>query len=493
MGNTEDIGYHWTPIADLPERWRELASPELASFAPIWLEYKQTLQGSTSLNEFTDKMKRAWSIETGIIENTYTLDRGITQTLIDHGLRAELVPHGATDKPPEQLVRILRDHESVIDGVFDFIAQRRQLSTSYIKELQQAITRSQQTTEAVDQFGNVQEVELLKGAWKKMPNNPTRPDGLIHQYCPPEQVASEMDRLVELHLLHQESQVPPEVEASWLHHRFTQIHPFQDGNGRVARSLASLVLIQAEWFPLIVDRDARAIYIDALEAADDGDLAPLVLAFSRQQLHSMRQAFSLAGDLIADRLGLQLVLKAALEELRARNDLPNQERMNAVHSLAVKMIDFTQGYLGGISGALNTEFHKMGRDYKSDSLTGEGSVECRFEPQVALIAKQLGYSANTAAYHRCVRLRITWERQADIILSIHSLGKMFIGVLAATAFMVYRDKGKEQENTISDQVVLTEDVFQFSYLDNYDNLGPRFQQWLEHVTVAAMLHWREHL
>ena len=32
-----------------------------------------------------------------------------------------------------------------------------------------------------------------------------------------------------------------EIEATWLHHRFTQIHPFQDGNGRVARALASLV------------------------------------------------------------------------------------------------------------------------------------------------------------------------------------------------------------------------------------------------------------
>jgi len=27
-----------------------------------------------------------------------------------------------------------------------------------------------------------------------------------------------------------QEQCPPEIEAAWLHHRFTQIHPFQDGN-----------------------------------------------------------------------------------------------------------------------------------------------------------------------------------------------------------------------------------------------------------------------
>jgi Fic family protein len=45
------------------------------------------------------------------------------------------------------------------------------------------------------------------------------------------------------------------VQAAWLHHRFTQIHPFADGNGQVARAIASLVFIEAGWFPLILKRD----------------------------------------------------------------------------------------------------------------------------------------------------------------------------------------------------------------------------------------------
>ena len=54
--------------------------------------------------------------------------------------------------------------------------------------------------------------------------------------------------------------VPVEVEAAWLHHRFTQIHPYQDGNGRVARALASLLFIKAGWFPVVVTRDDSAVH-----------------------------------------------------------------------------------------------------------------------------------------------------------------------------------------------------------------------------------------
>ena len=49
----------------------------------------------------------------------------------------------------------------------------------------------------------------------------------------------------ETHRQHTAQRVPPDASAAWLHHRFVQIHPFQDGNGRLAEAISSLVLIQA--------------------------------------------------------------------------------------------------------------------------------------------------------------------------------------------------------------------------------------------------------
>jgi Fic family protein len=68
-----------------------------------------------------------------------------------------------------------------------------------------------------------------------------------------------------------------------LHHAFTQIHPFEDGNGRVARALASLIFLKPSWFPVVVTRDDREKYIEALERADSGELRPLVALFVQSQ------------------------------------------------------------------------------------------------------------------------------------------------------------------------------------------------------------------
>ena len=116
--------------------------------------------------------------------------------------------------------------------------------------LRHGVIAHQETVEGIDSLGRIASIPLLRGAYKKLPNNPLRQDGTVHEYCPPEQVDSEMDRLIALHHQHQNNGVPPEVEAAWLHHRFAQIHPFQDGNGRIARALATLVLVKAGWFPL---------------------------------------------------------------------------------------------------------------------------------------------------------------------------------------------------------------------------------------------------
>ena len=238
------VKYRWSPIKDWVEGWQELAMEELEGLAGIWKEQRGRLEHSSELKEFNKRLQRQWAIETGILENLYTLDRGITQLLIERGIKASLIPHGTSDRPVSHVVDLIKDQHEVVKGLFDFVGQTRQLSTSYIKEIHQALTAHQECVEARDPEGRYLQVPLRRGVWKQRPNNPQREDGSVHEYCPPEHVASEMDRLMEMHEDHLEQGVPPEVEAAWFHHRFTQIHPFQDGNGRVARALATLVFLR---------------------------------------------------------------------------------------------------------------------------------------------------------------------------------------------------------------------------------------------------------
>ena len=293
------VGHSWRPIDDLPEDWQRLVDSDLHSLADYWNENRDRPGAEGAIAGFNERLKREWAIETGLIERVYTLTRGITEVLIERGLREEFIPSSATDRDPGLVFDMIRDHAAAVDGLFDFVKRGRRLSASYIKELHSVLLAHQDTASARDVFGRRVEMPLIRGDYKKRPNNPVRPDGLVHEYCPPVQVASEMDRLLAMHGEHEGRGVPPEVEAAWLHHRFAQIHPFQDGNGRVARALATLVMIRAGWFPLVVTDAGRPDYIDALELADTGDLSPLVRLFSGIQRRAFEGAMSTAREAMA--------------------------------------------------------------------------------------------------------------------------------------------------------------------------------------------------
>jgi hypothetical protein len=132
------IHYIWNPdtgITDLPEDSGSLGASEVFGIQKIWAEQRERLRGTKQLNEFSERQSREWAIETGIIENLYDIDRGVTQTLIEHGFRSELLGQNDTNKPREYVLQLLEDQKNALDGIFEFVSNRRQLSTSYIKEL----------------------------------------------------------------------------------------------------------------------------------------------------------------------------------------------------------------------------------------------------------------------------------------------------------------------------------------------------------------------
>lgn len=80
---------------------------------------------------------------------------------------------------------------------------------------------------------------------------------------------------------------PLDEIAARFSHRLVWIHPFANGNGRLSRLLADLLLVQHgaprfTWGGAVLEAqgEARSRYIAALRAADSRDLGPL-LAFVR--------------------------------------------------------------------------------------------------------------------------------------------------------------------------------------------------------------------
>ncbi|MDM9586012.1 MULTISPECIES: Fic family protein [unclassified Nostoc] len=488
----------WQPIEDISSSWQSLASSELPPLVTVWNEQAERLRASGEFKVFMERLRREIAIETGIIERLYNIDRGITRLLIEQGINEALIPHGATDRPVKQVVSLIRDQETAIEGLFDFVGGQRNLSTSYIKQLHQVLTQNQQYTEAlVPSTGEIVRVSLIMGDWKRLPNNPMRPDGIIHEYCPPEQVASEMDRLIELHHQHRNQQIPPEVESAWLHHRFTQIHPFQDGNGRVARCIASLVFIQAGWFPLVLTRDDRADYIAALEQADQGNLSKLIALFAKSQKQAFIRSLGLSEQVLSESRRTQVIIASIAEKLKQNQSASIQERSRKVEYFASKLFEIASNRSQDVANEIKLSVQNLFDDADAFIISAPAGDSRSYyhRYQIVETAKQLRYFANLRNhnYHSWIQLVINIGISTTILLSFHVLGHEYRGLLVCSACAYHRDNAEDGERNISDIQALTDSPFQFSYADEEGNLTERFKQWLEDVIVTGLEYWNKSL
>lgn len=487
----------WKPIQDLPGNWQDLANAELPPLVTVWSEQAERLRSSGEFKTFIEKLRREIAIETGIIERLYTLDRGITRLLIEQGINESLIPHGATDRPIGQVIALIRDQEAAVEGSFDFVGRKRTLSTFYIKQLHQLLTQNQNSTEAlIPSTGEIINIPLISGDWKQRPNNPTRKDGTIYEYCPPEQVTSEMDRLIQLHNLHIEQQVPPEIESAWLHHRFTQIHPFQDGNGRVARCLANLVFIQAEWFPLVVTRDDRAAYITASEEADRGDLSFLINLFAKSQKQSFIRSLGLSEQILSESKRAKVVIASAVDKLKQNLSASVKERCEKAEFYADKLFTVSSEKLQDISEEIRISLANLVSEAQIFTVESpsDGSKSHYHRYQIVETAKQLDYFANLRPYHRWIQLVISLGSSTTmILLSFHVLGHEYRGLLVCSACAYHRDDADEGERNTNDIQALTDSLFQFSYADDEHSVIKRFKDWLEAIIVTGLEYWNKSL
>jgi Fic family protein len=88
------------------------------------------------------------------------------------------------------------------------------------------------------------------------------------KHIPPEalHVPEQMEDLIRWY--HNEAQnLHPVERAALLHVIFAKIHPFIDGNGRTARLLLNLELMKNGYPPLVIERDQRVEYYNALDKA----------------------------------------------------------------------------------------------------------------------------------------------------------------------------------------------------------------------------------
>ena len=498
------LAHKWQPLEGLNLQSSNVDFREIDSLHQQWLRFRQQREESNpdAYRAFLQRVHRSWAIETGIIEGLYNIDRGTTQTLVENGFLADLIDRTATDRDPRDLVKVLRDHQDSADFVTESIRQKTLLSRHYIRELHQLLTRNQLFYTAVDQFGNDIKTPLDRGGFKKQTNNPTRSDGSIHEYCPPIQVESEIDNLVNLYSKVAETggSYHKLLIAAWVHHRFTQIHPFQDGNGRVARALLTWQLAKEGYLPIVISRDDRKQYIESLELADAGDLNPFVRFIVRLESQMILGALEEPEPVMDSGMVSQVLDHIAGQVRRQRRDRLAQRR--SVNDVASSLRDTAITYLESQADPICQQLGEAGLavEHAIDS-GGPGDREHWYRAQVVQSAQDASHWANLNEDRFFIKLSINPEQQSRIprlifVISLHHVGRQLTGIMAATGFAQivnvhdYSTEGSE-ESSDPDFRNCTIEPFTFTWDDNAETVAQRFANWIEATLSIALRHWSE--
>lgn len=480
--------HNWRALEPLPEP-EALASMELRAFERLWAEQRARLTASGTYDSFWERVARRWSIETGIIERIYDVSLGATRLLIEQGFSASLLQHADSNLAPDHLIAILDDHKAGLEHVMDLIGGRRELSPGWIKELHAVLCHNQGTVSAVEQgpLKRALEIKFEHGSYKRLPNSPTLEDGSVHEYPPPEHVASEVESMLAHH-----AALPadlPEVRSAWLHWAFTHTHPFQDGNGRVARALASIDFIRAGLFPLVVERDDRnSAYFPALRAADRGNLQPLVAFFAKCQSRSVVQAISTAEAAITSSKGRMAAIQAAREKVEARLAASGAERRRIMLARMHELIL----YVEAVFHSTAIEIRNTVPGVSSSVMSSTPATEHYWTQQLVQIAKARSYWADLREPRVWARLSLRNGATVDVVVAIHFVGNPSPGSSMCSAFLVHRDEKDTPVHQARFTILPVEPLLLVAEEEPREQ-RTRFGAWLTDAEEIALHEWRRSL
>lgn len=210
------------------------------------------------------KFRFDWNYHSNNIEGN-SLTFGETKSLLLHNITAQ----GKSLKDHIEIT----GHNEAIDALVDLTRGDAPLTESFLRQLHELILRERYQVDAITPEGAPTRRWIEVGQYKTGQNHVQTVTGEIFRFAEPMDVPGKMHTLLQTI---NELQAPSSAEvvfvAAKAHYDFVLIHPFDDGNGRMARLLMNLILIKYGFPPAIIKTQDKQQYFSALRQADGGQL-----------------------------------------------------------------------------------------------------------------------------------------------------------------------------------------------------------------------------
>ncbi len=225
------------------------------------------------------KLRLDWNYHSNKLEgNTYSY--GETKMLLMKGLTAGGKP--------------VRDHEEIsghdqaISFIIESIEHDEPLTEIFIRHLHKLILVRPFWSDAKTVDGQPTKRLIKVGEYKTEPNHVETQSGNIFYFAEPIETPAKMQELVEWFRNKSQNLEENFIKLSTeFHYRFVRIHPFDDGNGRLARLLMNYILMKQGFPPVIIKTEDKDNYIAVLEQADFAILKPFVEYVAQNLISSL--------------------------------------------------------------------------------------------------------------------------------------------------------------------------------------------------------------
>ncbi|SFS86910.1 Fic family protein [Mucilaginibacter polytrichastri] len=263
------------------------------------------------------KLRLDWNYNSNAIEGN-KLNYGETTALLMHGITAK-------GKPLKDHLDI-QGHNEAINYLIGLVKDPRPITETDIRTLHEIILGEPKVIQAETTEGLPTTKTMIVGDYKKLPNHVRTKTGEIHYYATPEEVPAKMEELMNWYYeALNNSQINPVVVSALFHHKFVAIHPFDDGNGRMARILMNLILMRSGYPVTVIKTDNKDNYYALLSRADVGDNWPFIEYIVERAKNSLQLYLKAArgGDIDEDE---DIDKEIALFKMELKNEITLKEK-----------------------------------------------------------------------------------------------------------------------------------------------------------------------
>ena len=143
------------------------------------------------------------------------------------------------------------------------------LTQNFIRSLHKTLLREDYTVYHNLPGGQTTSYVIHAGQYKTRPNSVITRYGDHFEYASPEETPALMTDLVDWYNEAEQSGKYTPIElAAIFHYRYIRIHPFEDGNGRIARLMSNYILSRHDYPMIVVRSRKKDQYLEALHKTD---------------------------------------------------------------------------------------------------------------------------------------------------------------------------------------------------------------------------------